>query len=28
VDAWLDASFEGDRHGNRVSMIGDIEARQ
>lgn len=25
VKEWLDAEFEGGRHGNRVNMIGDIE---
>jgi ribose 5-phosphate isomerase B len=25
VKAWLDAEFEGGRHGNRVNMISDIE---
>ncbi|WEJ91977.1 MAG: ribose 5-phosphate isomerase B [Klebsiella huaxiensis] len=28
VDAWLDASFEGDRHQNRVEMIEAIEKEQ
>lgn len=28
VDAWLDASFEGGRHAERVEMIADIERRE
>ena len=28
VDAWLDAEFEGGRHGRRVSMIMQIEKTQ
>lgn len=27
VKSWLDAEFEGGRHGNRVGMIEDIECR-
>jgi len=25
VDAWLDATFEGDRHAHRVAMINEID---
>ncbi|MDU4937010.1 MAG: ribose 5-phosphate isomerase B [Clostridium sp.] len=28
VDNWLEASFEGGRHAERVAMIEDIERRQ
>ena len=28
VDEWLNASFQGGRHANRVAMIMDIERRQ
>ena len=28
TDAWLDASFEGGRHAERVEMIMDIERRE
>lgn len=28
VDSWLNASYEGDRHGRRIDMIKEIEARQ
>ncbi len=27
IDAWLEAEFEGDRHGERVKMISEIENR-
>lgn len=28
VDAWLDSSFEGERHQKRVEMIADVEKEQ
>jgi len=28
VDSWLDASYEGDRHGRRVDLIKEIEEKQ
>lgn len=28
VDSWLNASYEGDRHGRRVDLIKEIEERQ